>query len=236
MKVEVIYQDGAWFVPETLLEALEGLNATEPLNIYVMWERLEDYVGPVPLHSALEYTGIPEGMEIRVVHSGAVGAFDAELSGEDERVTIQINTDMRALEDDIPDDLGDASTWTSWWGSDDHAIKLDDDAMKEAPTTEALRFNSGKPELSEILYFAPALTQLAEHCRKGREKYPDQENGQPNWLLGAPEKQYLDSAMRHLMAHASGEEFDPENGSRHLTAVFWNIGAWLTVHYGDDDA
>ena len=62
---------------------------------------------------------------------------------------------------------------------------------------KALRFNEGKPKLSELLYFANALEDLAAVCSQGAIKY---DSG--NWLKGGkPLNEYLDSAMRHLVLH-----------------------------------
>ncbi len=99
----------------------------------------------------------------------------------------------------------------------------------------ALRDNSGKPELSQVLHFD--LEWLADHMAAGRAKYPDSD-GVPNWKKGGkPDQEYLDSASRHLAALVNGEEYDPELGTHHAAAVAWNMLALLTCNrtYGEGD-
>ncbi len=96
---------------------------------------------------------------------------------------------------------------------------------------EALRDNAGKPELGEVFWFR--LEWLAEHCAAGRLKYPDTDEGIPNWTLGGkPDQEYTDAAARHLAAFVRGEEWDSETGTHHLAAVAWNALALLTCNRG----
>lgn len=102
-------------------------------------------------------------------------------------------------------------------------------------STEALRDNSGKPELSQVLHFD--LEWLADHCAAGRAKYPDTSPGVPNWTLGGkPDQEYLDSASRHLAALVRGEEYDSELGTHHAAAITWNMLALLTCNRDWDEA
>ena len=95
--------------------------------------------------------------------------------------------------------------------------------------SEAKRYNEGKPEISQLMHFD--LEWLADHMQAGRDKYPDTEEGTPNWKLGGkPDQEYLDSMSRHLAAFVRGEEFDPELGTHHLAAVAWNALALLTCN------
>jgi hypothetical protein len=92
---------------------------------------------------------------------------------------------------------------------------------------KAERKNTGKPPLANVLQFGRALDFLAEHMQAGREKYPDVD-GLPNWKLGGkPDVEYLDSATRHLVALANGEEYDSETRTHHAAAVAWNMLALL---------
>jgi len=99
---------------------------------------------------------------------------------------------------------------------------------------EAARANSGKPELAQLLLFAPALEALAAHCTAGRAKYADRPDGQPNWTLGGkPDSEYTDAAMRHLAAFVGGARYDRETGTQHLAAVLWNIATLITMNHDD---
>ncbi len=97
-----------------------------------------------------------------------------------------------------------------------------------------MRFNEGKPELSYVLEFPTMLKELAQVCAVGAQKY---ERG--NWKLGGrPREQFLDSAMRHLVALANGEEFYREKDKEgveidqlisHAAAVVWNLAAMVEL-------
>ena len=59
-----------------------------------------------------------------------------------------------------------------------------------------------------------------------------------NWTKGGPWGRYYAALMRHLMAHMSGEDLDPETKKPHLWHALWNLGA--LVHFqmhqiGGDD-
>lgn len=98
----------------------------------------------------------------------------------------------------------------------------------------ASRDNADKPPLEEILQFGPALRALAWHSQAGRAKYPDTEDGMPNWKLGGkPWTEYFGCALRHMLAYAEGEVFDPETGSLHLTSALWNLAAAITLLHAE---
>lgn len=82
---------------------------------------------------------------------------------------------------------------------------------------DALRHNKGKPELSYILTFPEALKGFAQVCQYGGQKYD-----RGNYLKGAPLSQYMDCALRHLVAWNNGEEKDPESECDHLAHFVWN--------------
>lgn len=83
--------------------------------------------------------------------------------------------------------------------------------------SDALRFNTGKPELGYILTFPHALEGFAEVCSYGASKYAAY-----NYLRGAPLSQYVNCLMRHLQAWHRGEDLDSESGAPHLAHVVWN--------------
>jgi len=99
-------------------------------------------------------------------------------------------------------------------------------AGAKGPPPEALRYNDGKPDLEQVMWFD--LSYLAEHCAVGRTKYPDR-GGKPNWTLGGkPDSEYVNSMLRHIAAFVQGEELDSETSTHHMAAVAWNALALLT--------
>lgn len=94
---------------------------------------------------------------------------------------------------------------------------------------KALRFNEGKPELSYVLSMPRALVALSWVFARGAVKYA---RGQ--WKAGGkPDEEYIDSAMRHLLALANGERFDPDLGTMHAAQVMWNMGALIQLTEGE---
>lgn len=99
-------------------------------------------------------------------------------------------------------------------------------------SSQALRSNLGKPQLSQIRFFGTALSKLAKVMEKGREKYPDSTPGVPNWTLGGkPDEEYLDAADRHITKFVNGEHYDDEMGTHHLAHAAWNLLALLENNY-----
>lgn len=86
-------------------------------------------------------------------------------------------------------------------------------------SSNALRFNGGKPRLS--LLPDKALIAEARVWECGERKY-----GRDNWrkLWGKDTKSVvLDSALRHLVAMLAGEDRDPETGCYHAAHVRCNM-------------
>jgi len=92
---------------------------------------------------------------------------------------------------------------------------------------QALRYNTGKPELSFLLSAPYAMTGLAEVFTEGAKKYP-----RDNWKKGFPKDQLVDSLLRHLMAYQNGQENDEETGCNHLNHVLWNAMALADEYNG----
>jgi len=86
-------------------------------------------------------------------------------------------------------------------------------------STKALRFNEGKAQVHYLLlykYFAEAFAKVQEH---GAIKY-----GYGNWRSGGkPDREYLDSALRHILAHMDGELYDQDCGTLHMAHACWNL-------------
>lgn len=79
----------------------------------------------------------------------------------------------------------------------------------------------GKIDYTSCLY-GPMLARWNDHMTKGRKKYPDREDGTPNWTLGATDPDVMArarrSAFRHFIAWLNGETDED-----HASGVFFNI-------------
>jgi len=95
---------------------------------------------------------------------------------------------------------------------------------------QALRFNEGKPKLSYILQFPHAIEAVARIMELGAEKY-----GDGNWKLGGkPDKEYLDSMMRHLRSFMDGEKYDQDSGCSHIGHATWNLLALIELNHPNE--
>jgi hypothetical protein len=96
--------------------------------------------------------------------------------------------------------------------------------------SEALRFNEGKPSLSYILQFVNPMRAIARIMEFGAAKYED-----GNWRKGGkPDKEYLDSMMRHLTYWLHGEVYDDDSGCSHLGHAIWNLLALHELNHPDE--
>lgn len=93
---------------------------------------------------------------------------------------------------------------------------------------QALRYNTGKPELSYILDAMPALKDMVAVMEFGAKKYD-----RNNWCKGFPKEKLLDSLLRHVDKFYSGEDIDPESGLSHVGAIMCN-SMFLAYHYGSN--
>ncbi|MDH7796455.1 MULTISPECIES: dATP/dGTP diphosphohydrolase domain-containing protein [unclassified Beijerinckia] len=98
-------------------------------------------------------------------------------------------------------------------------------------STNALRYNNGKPRMSLVpsslnRYVAFALTY-------GEQKYSAE-----NWRKGFKWKSMIDSLERHLTDFKEGKDYDEESGLPMLSVIGCNI-AFLIEHFdadlGEDD-
>ena len=69
--------------------------------------------------------------------------------------------------------------------------------------------------------FASAVSAMVKVGSDGARKYTD--NGWKTVPNG--KARYEDALLRHLLAHLSGEELDPESGSPHISHCMWNAAA-----------
>lgn len=94
----------------------------------------------------------------------------------------------------------------------------------------ALRFNEGKPAMSYILQFPHVIEVIGHIMTLGAAKY-----GDLNWKKGGkPDKEYLDSMMRHLLAFLERRPLDNDSGCAHLGHAIWNLCALLELNHPDE--
>lgn len=92
---------------------------------------------------------------------------------------------------------------------------------------KALRYNEGKVPYSFLLELPNSLAELCRVFEAGAKKY-----ARGNWQKGGkPDEEYLDSAMRHLMALGRGEVIDPECGTHHAANAVWNLLVFVELNY-----
>jgi hypothetical protein len=96
--------------------------------------------------------------------------------------------------------------------------------------SEAKRFNEGKPSLAYILQFVNPMKAIARIMEFGAAKYAD-----GNWRKGGkPDREYLDSMMRHLTYWLHGEVYDDDSGCSHLGHAIWNLLALHELNHPDE--
>lgn len=96
---------------------------------------------------------------------------------------------------------------------------------------KGLRYSVGKPRYD--LLPPDALEALADHFRKGAEKYAER-----NWERGMNYGECYRALQSHSQKFWRGEDVDEETGSLHTTAMVWNALALLTYqlrNIGVDD-
>ena len=88
---------------------------------------------------------------------------------------------------------------------------------------KALRFNSNKPELNRIPM--DTLISVAKVLSISTKKYPDSEDGSPNWskLWGTDTINLcMNCSLRHMEAINRGELIDKESGQPHAAHIICN--------------
>lgn len=94
----------------------------------------------------------------------------------------------------------------------------------------ALRLNEGKPSLAYMLQFVNPMRAIARIMEFGAAKYED-----GNWRKGGkPDREYLDSMMRHLTYWLHGEVYDDDSGCSHLGHAIWNMLALHELNHPDE--
>lgn len=90
----------------------------------------------------------------------------------------------------------------------------------EKAQDKAMRFNTGKPQLSFVLQGIKSVTGLAQVLEFGAQKYE-----RANWLRGLDPLEIQDSLLRHLTAYTNGEVFDSDSGLPHIDHIHFNAKA-----------
>lgn len=98
-------------------------------------------------------------------------------------------------------------------------------------TKTAARYNEGKPKLSYFFHFPVVIKAIARIMEFGATKYED-----GNWKLGGkPDKEYLDSMLRHLDKYFNeGEKYDQDSGCSHIAQAVWNLMALHQLNHSDE--
>lgn len=90
------------------------------------------------------------------------------------------------------------------------------------------KYDTGKTMVGTLLrVFPDALWEIGRCIEFGTHKYPDPNNWKK--VEGAKYR-YLDSAIRHLLQHLRGVEFDDETGLPHIAHAGWNVLAILQLY------
>jgi dATP/dGTP diphosphohydrolase, N-terminal len=85
-----------------------------------------------------------------------------------------------------------------------------------APGGEGTKYDTGKPRLD--LVPPELILAVGMIMGYGAEKYAEH-----NWWKGMDHGRLLAAALRHLMAHELGEDYDSESGMLHLAHAATNI-------------
>jgi hypothetical protein len=81
--------------------------------------------------------------------------------------------------------------------------------------TGALKFDTDKPRMELLDRYA--LEQIALVMTYGAKKYTTPTaSGDHNWRKGFKWSRLYGAALRHLLAHLSGEDKDPDTGLSHI--------------------
>lgn len=84
----------------------------------------------------------------------------------------------------------------------------------------------GKPDIDRV-FDGPLVDRLATHLTKGAAKYPDNEDGTPNWMNANSQQEMIrfrKSAARHFRQWMRGD-----NDEDHFSATTFNMNAYEMV-------
>lgn len=100
--------------------------------------------------------------------------------------------------------------------SDSHEDEFVTTTFHELPS-KAMRFNTGKPQLSYMLEADVAMKGMCAAFEFGAKKY-----ARGNWKSGLNPNEIVDSLLRHLMSYQNGEVLDLESGLPHIDHITCN--------------
>lgn len=96
--------------------------------------------------------------------------------------------------------------------------------------SEAARMNEGKAMLGFLMQFPTAVEAFARVKEVGAIKYE-----RDNWKKGnKPDWEYIDAALRHIMAFVNGEYYAQDTGCSHLAHAAWNLFAIQDLNYAGE--
>lgn len=174
----------------------------------------------------------PEANEadVSMLEDGGVTADDIIAMTEDE-YTEHCDALWASAEDEVDSDLDDLSAFTDSLLGKAHAIV---DRFKQECRMVS---DTGGEKGAKLACFSqiPAgpLMELAEHYGRGAQKYDAH-----NFRKGYDWSLTIDALNRHLWAFIGGEDYDPETGSKHVTAVAWHalaLSSFMDEHPSYDD-
>ena len=115
-----------------------------------------------------------------------------------------------------------------WENSDDPIPYSNNTKYDLTDDGKGKKYDDGKSMVGTLCRVFPrALLAIGKCIEFGTRKYPKPDN----WcLVENGEQRYLDSLMRHLLKHLSGQEVDNETGLPHLYHACWNMLA-ITEFY-----
>jgi Domain of unknown function (DUF5664) len=102
--------------------------------------------------------------------------------------------------------------------------------MLKTEKDEALKFDNGKPDLSQVSW--ELVSELAKVRMFGERKY-----AKYNWKKGFKITRSLSAALRHIFLFLSGETNDAESGLSHLghAAACLEHALWDLKHNPEND-
>lgn len=105
---------------------------------------------------------------------------------------------------------------------------VEDAIIDDTDCSQAMRYNTGKPELHYLFTLPKAAIAITRVFEQGATKYE-----QYNYLKGnKPDVEYIDAALRHIERHLDGEIYDPDIGTLHIANAAWNLMALLHLNMG----
>jgi len=129
-----------------------------------------------------------------------------------DKLPSMVELEKRLAGEQIPED---------WDKQKLEALKQFNESKKlNQPKETAARYSDGKPPMHYMLFFPRVFELLARVFEGGEHKYD-----YGNWSKGGrPDKEYLDSTMRHLTKRFGKQViFDKDSKTNHIGHAIWNL-------------